>query len=315
MGELKPKVEKHSVNYDQPTHHFVSYSLQIIEYGSVVTQSDNPYGERFSHYHRLNYILEGEPYYYDGTSRIALEPGCLVYLPPNMNLGISPDCPPVKLLFVNFILGALDMVDDFRSFMGNLFENQHVHDSDGQLRRIMEEIQRIGMLNQPYAGIEIQNLFENLFFHLVRMSGKQHPPHHNTGAYGSRSNLVRAMAYINANIRRNFRMSEMASSLNISENYLYKIITSQTGKTPTELITGLRMDIARSALANPNLPVKTIAANLGYGSVSHFSNVFKKEYGFSPSEYRRQLANDHRVGRGRSPENAVRVEPVTGDKK
>ena len=81
----------------------------------------------------------------------------------------------------------------------------------------------------------------------------------------------------------------MAETLNVSENCLYKIFIKQTGKSPANFIKDLRIDLAKSSLANPNLSVKVIAAHLGYQSVSHFSSAFKKETGKSPSAYRKNI--------------------------
>ena len=97
------------------------------------------------------------------------------------------------------------------------------------------------------------------------------------------------MNYINENLQRSFRLSDMAGDLNISENYLYKIFVSKTGKSPGAFITALRMETAKQALANPSLPIKMIAAHLGYPDISHFSTVFKRVYGMSPREYRRKI--------------------------
>ena len=289
MGAQLPRVEKRSVGICGFCREFVSFTLRCVSYGKVRTQTSDPQGEKFSFYHRLNYIVKGEPFYYAGEKRIDLHPGCLVYLPPNAILEIDEDKPPVELLFVNFEVGALDMLDKFREFAGDIFKDQYVEDRDGELLAICETIGRIGALGQTGTGLEIQNLFENLFLHVVRMSDRVQSAGSGTAASGGNEILNRAMNYINENIHHNFRLSDMAAALNISENYLYKIFVSKTGKSPAAFITRLRMDIAKSALANPTLPIKSIAAHLGYPDVSHFSSVFKKEWGISPRAYRSRL--------------------------
>ena len=103
--------------------------------------------------------------------------------------------------------------------------------------------------------------------------------------------LGKAMNYINENLGHSFRLSDMADALSISENYLYKLFVSKTGKSPAVFIRNLRMETAKQALANQSLPIKMIAAHLGYPDASHFSTVFKRTWGISPRAYRARLTN------------------------
>lgn len=288
-NQNKPYVEKHSVIFSQACRQFLSFSLRIVEYGSVSTRTNDSHGERFIHHHRLNYITEGQPYYIEGTEKILLAPGCLVYMPPNTSLIFDETTDCLKMFFINFELGSLNARDEFYQFMDSLFPNRHVHDRENELKQIFEEIYKIGKKDQLGAALEIQNLFENLFLHVIRMSRRYHAPQKGNHTSGSNAILENAMAYINSNIHHNFRVSDMAETLNVSENYLYKIFIKQTGKSPTNFIKDLRIDLAKSSLANPNLSVKVIAAHLGYQSVSHFSSAFKKETGKSPSAYRKNI--------------------------
>ena len=184
---------------------------------------------------------------------------------------------------------ALDKLDYFRNFISDIFIDQHVLDKEGDLLNILKTIEKIGSENALGAALEIQNLFENLFFHIVRLSDRFRLPQNNAAPTTGSDILLLAMNYINANMHKRFRLNEMADALNISENYLYKIFVSKTGKSPATFITDLRMDTAKSALANPNLPIKAIAANLGYPDASHFSTAFKRECGMSPRQYRQNL--------------------------
>ena len=289
MHHNLPKLEKHSVIICPECRRFLSFGLRITHYGKVQTQIEGEYGEQFFTYHRLNYILSGHPYYHSQGRRIDLEPGCLIYLPPNMSLRIDPDKPPVELMFINFEVTALDKLEYFRNFISDIFTHQHVHDKDEDLLNILKTIEQIGAENALGSALEIQNHFENLFFHIVRLSNRFRLPK-NTAAPGTGSDiLLLAMNYINANMHKRFHLNEMADALNISENYLYKLFVSKTGKSPATFITDLRMDTAKSALANPNLPIKAIASNLGYPDASHFSTAFKRECGMSPRQYRQHL--------------------------
>ena len=283
-----PKVEKQVVTMSQSCRDFLAFTLRIVSYGSVRTQTGDPNGEVFSFYHRLNYIVSGNPYYQCGGRKIALFPGCLVYLPPNVTLEIEESREPVELLFVNFEVGALDMLEKFRCFMEALFPDQHIHDRRGDLLAILKTIEEVGAEKLLGWGLEIQHLFENLLLHAIRQSERLRPPLRETAPSGGSDILNKAMNYINENLHRSFRLSDMADALNISENYLYKIFVSKTGRSPSSFITALRMETAKQALANPSMPIKMIAAHLGYPDVSRFCTVFKRECGMSPREYRRR---------------------------
>jgi AraC-like DNA-binding protein len=57
-------------------------------------------------------------------------------------------------------------------------------------------------------------------------------------------------------------------------------------RPPMEFLKVIRLRRAAKLLAVEGLPVKTLAARVGYDSRSHFSRAFKDFYGVSPSEFR-----------------------------
>jgi AraC-like DNA-binding protein len=48
-----------------------------------------------------------------------------------------------------------------------------------------------------------------------------------------------------------------------------------------------RLDQAYDALMTTDVPIKLIAVNLGYSHVNHFSNAFRKKFGYPPGSLRR----------------------------
>ena len=58
------------------------------------------------------------------------------------------------------------------------------------------------------------------------------------------------------------------------------------GKTPLAMLRGIRLKKAEELLIYTDLPVKTIAARLGYRSRSYFWQTFKDAYGSDPDSYR-----------------------------
>jgi len=65
---------------------------------------------------------------------------------------------------------------------------------------------------------------------------------------------------------------------------LQRRIKDATGKSPSQLITFIRLNKAKSALLTNTDTVAEIAFKYGFSSPSYFSKCFKKEFGVRPTE-------------------------------
>lgn len=79
-----------------------------------------------------------------------------------------------------------------------------------------------------------------------------------------------------------------ADKICLSSNYFGDLIKSETGKTAQEYIQLKMVNVAKSALIDPNLNTKQIAEILGFQYPQHFMRFFKKQVGCTPKEYRNQ---------------------------
>lgn len=82
-------------------------------------------------------------------------------------------------------------------------------------------------------------------------------------------------------------VAEYADILNISADYLNKLVKNNTGKSVSEWIEASLMLTAKMMLRNTNLSMSEIANNLGFTDPSYFTRRFKLNEKISPSEYRR----------------------------
>lgn len=83
----------------------------------------------------------------------------------------------------------------------------------------------------------------------------------------------------------------LAGLLGTNETYLANAIRSANGDTFTGYITNLRLRHALKMLdEQPDLTFEAIAIDSGFGSYSPFFRAFRKQYGISPSDYRKLAA-------------------------
>ena len=81
---------------------------------------------------------------------------------------------------------------------------------------------------------------------------------------------------------------ELAQIFHISESQLRRKFLSAYGMPPIAYRNYLRCKIATKLLRNTELSIVDISEKIGYTSTSDFYRMFKKHYGISPSEYRKE---------------------------
>lgn len=96
-------------------------------------------------------------------------------------------------------------------------------------------------------------------------------------------------AYFTEGVARNNgfpSVARMADELHFSVGYFGDLIKKETGQTAQQYIQNKIIHLAKEALLGTDLPVSEIALNLGFEYPQHFTRMFKKVTGKSPSEFR-----------------------------
>ena len=77
-----------------------------------------------------------------------------------------------------------------------------------------------------------------------------------------------------------------AGQLCLSANYFGDLVKKETGKSAQEYIQLKVVEKAKDKLQNPEITINEIAYELGFKYPHHFSRMFKKATGCSPTDYR-----------------------------
>ncbi|MCF0108693.1 MAG: AraC family transcriptional regulator [Erysipelotrichaceae bacterium] len=95
-------------------------------------------------------------------------------------------------------------------------------------------------------------------------------------------------SYILQNLSRHITVNELAEYVGFNRSYLISLFKESIGIGPGAYITRLRIDEAKRLLTISNNSLASIAEALGFSSQSHFQNVFRKETGKTPLQYRKE---------------------------
>ncbi|MDC9595594.1 helix-turn-helix domain-containing protein [Xenorhabdus anantnagensis] len=99
--------------------------------------------------------------------------------------------------------------------------------------------------------------------------------------------LVCALSkWIENHLGRVIHLEELAAYSGYSLWHMQKIFKEVTGISLGKYIRQRRLAGAVFLLKNSSLPIFDIALDFGFGSQSHFTYMFRKEYGITPHDFR-----------------------------
>ena len=139
---------------------------------------------------------------------------------------------------------------------------------------IFGRLQTEGVENGEVVGLAVHSLLSEL---LIARSRVDIP---------SDSPVVLAQSFVSSHFAEPIAVADIARAASVSPSYLTKLFRQQVGASPHDYLTRHRITRAKQLLMETNLPVGTIARQVGFSSESNFSYRFSKMCGTTPRAYR-----------------------------
>ena len=231
--------------------------------------------------------------YIIGTERYRLQRGDVIWIPPGV--GHCPLFPAVMqkpyeriVLWVNAermleFFGRWPELDQQR----NLSRRHYLLRTAGsqQERELRDAFQRSCRESEKRLPGWEAALYgnTNLLLSLLSraMSGEGAPP-----VREKTELLDELLAYVSGHLTERITVSETARQLHVSESTLTHLCTRRLGLSFYRYVTQQRLDRARQLMLRcPDL--STVAEQSGFCDYTAFFRAFRREYGLSPSEYRK----------------------------
>jgi AraC-like DNA-binding protein len=99
---------------------------------------------------------------------------------------------------------------------------------------------------------------------------------------------LKVLTYIDTSYKT-ASLKEFSSNEKSDVYTISRILKKETGHTFKELLQEKRLERACSLLTRSNAPITDIAESVGYDNTSFFHRLFRRVYGCSPKEYRKQM--------------------------
>lgn len=100
-----------------------------------------------------------------------------------------------------------------------------------------------------------------------------------------------AKTFLSAHMNEAVTLEDVANSVHSSPFNFARIFQQQTGLPIHRYLLLLRLRASLEMIASNDADLTSIAIDLGFSSHSHFTDVFRREFGRTPSELRKELSS------------------------
>lgn len=252
-----------------------------------------------SHDHlEMAFVLSGEGRYRFDEGVFPVQEGDLLIINPGVKhqaLG----CKDVEVPTTEFFVGASHIR------ISGLPDNSlpvpgggHIIHTAGELR---QKLFKICSAMEAEKAARMQGRYFMLKAYLMQMIllviREQCEPAEKTKGYAfesvNKKYVVDKMVnYFEDHYSEKISLDQIAENMYLSPFYISKIFKSETGDTPIRHLINIRLEKAKGLLESGNTGnIQEVAASVGYDDAYHFSKLFKKRYGISPSQARKREVN------------------------
>lgn len=186
----------------------------------------------------------------------------------------------------------------YETWLRQRYPNEYVHpleafravdqtDHFPEMVRLLEQVK-----NYRGDGIAARLFYEAKVAEAVAMvveRGLTQTPRERPLFAGDRQQIMAVTAYINDHCAAALPQERLARIAYMGTTKLKTAFRQVHGCTITDYIQQRRISRAEQLLAETDLSIGQVAQSVGYRSASRFAELFRKNTGFLPGEYRRQM--------------------------
>lgn len=104
-----------------------------------------------------------------------------------------------------------------------------------------------------------------------------------------RPRLNRVMEYVEANLDQEIALATLAETAGMSTHYFCELFKQSVHLSPHQYVLRRRIERARKLLNDPEITVLEAAVRSGFSDQSHFTKIFRRIVGVTPTGYRAAL--------------------------
>ena len=196
---------------------------------------------------------------------------------------------PVKRILLNLEPNALQQAfpDNDTGRDAELIAQWGVEDP--QVEHILRALEADLEAGLPGGKLFGESLLCALAVHLQRSYAVTPPRIVKPGNGLPRARLNRVVEYIEGNLDREIGLTALAETAGMSTHYFSELFKQSVHVSPHQYVLRRRIERARKLLADSRVTVLEAAVRSGFSDQSHFTKIFRRIVGVTPTGYRAAL--------------------------
>lgn len=158
------------------------------------------------------------------------------------------------------------------------------YSSGDRFTPLFEEIRRRTEESSPYSRLMAEHLLTAFIYELAA-------DFHKGDRLLRHLSVQHVINLMQDSIYGELSLEQCAATAHLEKAYLIRLFHRETGLSPMQYYRRLKMQVASHLLRRSSESVRSIGQKLGFWDEFHFSKVFKKHFGKSPSLFRTKTTN------------------------
>ena len=259
----------------------------LCEYRVYKPNTDMPYS-RYHNYYEILYVLDGSrKIVFENGKEYTLNQSSIALIQPGVMYKTLSDSPKKQSKIV-VIASQLFVEELCRTFSREMFScfDYGIINMDTKTKESV--VRNLTLLRESFSSDNYFSDNHKIYFANIVHALSKYMKKNDKEENDIRKNVdvvYEVKKYIGVNYSQKLSLSELAKMFSVSEGHLSRTFKKKTGKTVSQYIMEVRLTSARRLLESSSMSVRDIAENVGFSSLNHFDKMFKKDHGFTPSEY------------------------------
>ncbi|PRX62917.1 AraC-like protein [Cohnella sp. SGD-V74] len=250
-------------------------------------------------FYQIIYFVDGAGSFLLGDRSYAIAPGLLFLIAPGVMHGLTPGgVRAIKTLDLKFRLYDNDLEQAAGACPSPC------RDEEGESRSLLERIRAEGARKEKHYDSIAALMLGQLLYGLARQrtaaqqpsAGQTERPIKQPAAptYEPLDAAQRLEQYLRSHYAEEITLGDAAAAIGYNKSYAGRAFRSGYGVTFTQYLRRVRIEKAREMIAGTSASLKTIAWQVGFKTIYHFTRVFKELERMTPAEWRERERSEIR---------------------